>query len=508
MDSSVAEDRFPWVEDRNDVNGIEAARPAPRPVRVASTITPSNRSRTMRRPRSRPSSSLLKALAVVVGTVLTVSAASGPPGLGAPAPAAPPIRKILLLERGQVGTSPIAGEAQGAFGVSYDPPTKKLRIEGAVQGVSSGPSVPSESGSTTAAHLRHAPVGRDGTFVHNLVVTLPAGGGSGSINGEFTLTDDEGKWLLSENMYVVLFTEDNPNGELRGQILRGSLTSPPCVDDAALSKDEREAAEKARTGVEFPSALFQSYQDKNKYPILPLSHSTASGKITDDDPFPAPGLLEAHPEFRDKRDPSDLDRDDKLRYLRRAKPQGVESDGTITGTDRQSFFDHPRVQPRPPRSLHYRFCVDNDLIQTKIGTVSAMGLRSPRPPRPINRAEASGSSGRSIPDPSTRASPPRPRRSRRRPRPRLKPSPRPRPSRRPRPRPKPRRSPRPNRMNSGPTACSPRCRSWGTAGMERWRRRILIRRPPSSRRSTRSNSLRGRICCRRSTRRCGTGRGT
>jgi len=72
------------------------------------------------------------------------------------------------------------------------------------------------SGPVTAGHF-HGPA--DPGVNAGVQVPLPSPGTS-PINGKATLTDQQVNDLLANKLYVNLHTQQNPNGEIRGQVVR------------------------------------------------------------------------------------------------------------------------------------------------------------------------------------------------------------------------------------------------------------------------------------------------
>ena len=66
-------------------------------------------------------------------------------------------------------------------------------------------------------HIHTGVAGSNGPILRNLTVT-DNGDGSGEISGTFELSDAEVETAISDGLYVNLHTENNPSGELRGQI--------------------------------------------------------------------------------------------------------------------------------------------------------------------------------------------------------------------------------------------------------------------------------------------------
>jgi hypothetical protein len=326
----------------------------------------------------------------------------------------PPIPKILLLEPAQVVPKiDDAIKAHGKFGCNYNRGSRVLWISGWVRNLSSdpvilGPNPDTEGNPQSAAHIHIGRVGVNKPPVRNLTVTK--NGDEYTIAGSFTLTPIEDRLLLSEQLNVQFHTEtfrpnrnDKPIAELRGQILAEAL---PSLKASTLSPAEMAAAQKvvaestasdSKWPKEFPDALFETYREASRYPTLPLTPSV--NDITQDEPAPHTGTIKLHPEYLDKRHATDPDKDQKLRYLRIQRPLSVDDDnwviktdanGNRSRTDRQSFFDHPGVQPRPARPMHIRFCLDDGTAEpNEMAVRTADGLHINRviqPPSKNNKS--------------------------------------------------------------------------------------------------------------------------
>jgi hypothetical protein len=72
------------------------------------------------------------------------------------------------------------------------------------------------SGPATAAHI-HGPATRAENA--GVVAALGDKTPTSPITGSVTLTDDQGKFLRSDKLYVNVHTAANPGGEIRGQIM-------------------------------------------------------------------------------------------------------------------------------------------------------------------------------------------------------------------------------------------------------------------------------------------------
>ncbi len=99
--------------------------------------------------------------------------------------------------------------------------------------------VDAEGNPIDSVHIHNAAAGANGGVVRALTVT-DNGDGSGSYHGRFELTDAELAELNAGNMYVNIHTDNNPGGELRGQLAdlagRGDVTPPA---DVALDLSTR-----------------------------------------------------------------------------------------------------------------------------------------------------------------------------------------------------------------------------------------------------------------------------
>ncbi len=69
----------------------------------------------------------------------------------------------------------------------------------------------------SAVHIHMGVLGANGPIFRNLTVA-DKGDGTGAFSGTFDLSDEEVETLVTDGLYVNLHTENNPSGELRGQI--------------------------------------------------------------------------------------------------------------------------------------------------------------------------------------------------------------------------------------------------------------------------------------------------
>ncbi len=92
----------------------------------------------------------------------------------------------------------------GVGGVSANLSGSRLTVSGTFRGLSSP---------ATAAHIHIAPPGRYGPVAQPLTVTNAA---EGSVSGDVQLSSEQVASLTGQSLYVVVHSEDNPAGELRG----------------------------------------------------------------------------------------------------------------------------------------------------------------------------------------------------------------------------------------------------------------------------------------------------
>lgn len=102
---------------------------------------------------------------------------------------------------------PTNSTGTGMVTATYDTATKKLSWKGNVSGL---------TGNATAAHF-HGPAEPG----KNAGVMVPAPGvTTGAFEGSATLTDDQAKAVSAGQTYFNVHTAANPNGELRGQVVK------------------------------------------------------------------------------------------------------------------------------------------------------------------------------------------------------------------------------------------------------------------------------------------------
>ena len=82
-----------------------------------------------------------------------------------------------------------------------------LTVEGTFEGLSSAAS---------GAHVHNAPKAMNGPPIGALEVTSSP---AGEVTGTLELTDEQRQALINEELYVVVHSQNNPGGELRGWLL-------------------------------------------------------------------------------------------------------------------------------------------------------------------------------------------------------------------------------------------------------------------------------------------------
>ncbi len=163
----------------------------------------------------------------------------------------------LLLEEAQQVVAIEDTDSEGTFNAvltgnslvitgEFSDLTSDLKITGEVD---------SEGNPASAIHVHMGIPGENGDIVRNLTVTENEDGSKGFI-GTFDLNDSELAAALEDGLYVNLHTEDNPTGELRGQIELDAENQVPLdprsVQDAAMGGlDLRDIASDKVVEVEF-----------------------------------------------------------------------------------------------------------------------------------------------------------------------------------------------------------------------------------------------------------------
>jgi len=112
--------------------------------------------------------------------------------------------KATLDAASEVPPNDSKGAGQGTF--DYDTATRLLQWHITYNGL---------TGRATAGHV-HGPA----TVGANAGVAIPIPFAASPIDGSATLTRAQGAWLKAGRLYVNVHTAANPDGEIRGQIVR------------------------------------------------------------------------------------------------------------------------------------------------------------------------------------------------------------------------------------------------------------------------------------------------
>lgn len=125
--------------------------------------------------------------------------------------ATPASAEVISFKADLKGASevpPVASSGTGTVTATYDTGSRKLSWQGTVSGL---------SGTATAAHF-HGPAEPG----KNAGVLVPVPGvKAGPFEGSATLTPDQGRALMAGQTYFNVHTPANPNGEVRGQVVKG-----------------------------------------------------------------------------------------------------------------------------------------------------------------------------------------------------------------------------------------------------------------------------------------------
>ena len=101
---------------------------------------------------------------------------------------------------------PTTSKATGSVTATYDTASKKLTWKGSYTGL---------SGDATGAHFHAADVGKNGDVA---VAITPD---KSPFEGSATLTDAQAADLAAGKWYVNVHSKANPDGEIRGQVVKG-----------------------------------------------------------------------------------------------------------------------------------------------------------------------------------------------------------------------------------------------------------------------------------------------
>jgi len=144
----------------------------------------------------------IKALAILLGSVLL----AGIVLTGARPVYAETFECTTSLD-GSQEVPPVETEATGTATLTFDSETSELSWEIEFSGL---------SGNATAAHF-HGPA-ESGANAGVQVNIGEVSGLSSPMNGNATLTEEQATMLLDGELYINIHTEENPDGEIRGQV--------------------------------------------------------------------------------------------------------------------------------------------------------------------------------------------------------------------------------------------------------------------------------------------------
>ena len=129
---------------------------------------------------------------------------------------------LPLEEAQQVGEmTPVDTASMGSFTASLS--GNRLSVEGSFSDLTS-PLLPvggadGAGNPESSVHIHMGAAGENGPIIRNLTVEIDEDvAGAGEFSGTFDLSDDEVATLVADGLYVNLHAENNPSGELRGQI--------------------------------------------------------------------------------------------------------------------------------------------------------------------------------------------------------------------------------------------------------------------------------------------------
>ena len=125
--------------------------------------------------------------------------------------ASPSLADVLNFHADMKGSAEVPATTSpgtGTLDASYDTSSKALSYTATYQGL---------TGAATAAHF-HGPA--DATQAAGVVVPVAGTGFATPIKGSATLTDAQAADLQAGKWYFNIHTAANPNGEIRGQVMK------------------------------------------------------------------------------------------------------------------------------------------------------------------------------------------------------------------------------------------------------------------------------------------------
>ncbi|MFU8802348.1 MAG: hypothetical protein ACNA8W_00930 [Bradymonadaceae bacterium] len=78
----------------------------------------------------------------------------------------------------------------------------------------------------------------EGELLHNLEVFAEEDEMEAFFNLETELSDDERRWLEDEELFIVVYTQDFPDGELRAQLTEDPIVDPVDEFEVQLAGEE------------------------------------------------------------------------------------------------------------------------------------------------------------------------------------------------------------------------------------------------------------------------------
>jgi|GEM_PF-263602 len=170
-------------------------------------------------------------------------------------PATPaPVVQITspLTVANEVPGGPVYSNATGTFTGSYDPNTKLLTYAIAYSGL---------TGNATAGHLHFGDTKHSG-IVFSPFANVPAAT-SGNINGTVTLTQMQADSLTAGHVYANIHTANNPNGEIRANLLSTGKANPTPVAAMQVGGSLTAASERPAPNASIATGTMTGTYDPN-----------------------------------------------------------------------------------------------------------------------------------------------------------------------------------------------------------------------------------------------------
>ncbi len=130
-------------------------------------------------------------------------------------------RFAAILQGDNIFPTPVSSNALGVVGAALN--GNRLIVRGGFSRLSSplrdyatDPLVPPNPNITSGVHIHRGTSQQNGPFQYALQIQVNADGVSGTVKGEYTLTDEQLQALNDGSLYVDLHTKGFRAGELRG----------------------------------------------------------------------------------------------------------------------------------------------------------------------------------------------------------------------------------------------------------------------------------------------------